>query len=251
MVTVKSEREIQLMRAAGKTTAKILDAMCQVAKPGVSTWDLDQLAEKMCKEAGVTPAFKGYHGFPACVCISVNDEVVHGIPSKKRVLKDGDIVGLDFGVIQDGWFGDTARSVAIGKVTPAAEKLLKVTQESLMKGIAEAKVGNRVFDIGHAVQSHAEAAGYSVVREFVGHGIGRALHEDPQVPNYGPKGKGMVLKAGMVIAIEPMINAGRPDVRVLGDGWTAVTTDKSLSAHFEHTVAITEAGPIILTALDG
>jgi methionyl aminopeptidase len=251
MVNVKSEREIQLMRAAGKTTAKILDAMCQMAKPGISTWDLDQLAEKMCKEAGVTPAFKGYHGFPACVCISVNDEVVHGIPSKKRVLKDGDIVGLDFGVIQEGWFGDTARSVAVGKVTPAAEKLLKITQESLMKGIAEAKVGNRVFDIGHAVQTHAEAAGYSVVREFVGHGIGRALHEDPQVPNYGPKGKGMALKAGMVIAIEPMINAGRPDVRVLGDGWTAVTTDKSLSAHFEHTVAITEAGPVILTALDG
>lgn len=251
MVNVKSEREIQLMRAAGKTTAKILDAMCHAAKPGVSTWDLDQLAEKMCREAGVTPAFKGYHGFPACVCISVNDEVVHGIPSKKRVLQDGDIVGLDFGVVQEGWYGDTARSVAIGKVAPEAEKLLKITQESLMKGIAEAKPGNRVFDIGHAVQAHAEASGYSVVREFVGHGIGRALHEDPQVPNYGPKGKGMVLKAGMVLAIEPMINAGRPDVRVLKDGWTAVTTDRSLSAHFEHTVAITENGPLILTALEG
>ncbi|MBS1961941.1 MAG: type I methionyl aminopeptidase [Bdellovibrionales bacterium] len=249
MVTVKSEREIELMRAAGLTTARILDAMCQMAKPGVSTWDLDHLAETMCKEAGVTPAFKGYHGFPACVCISVNDEVVHGIPSKKRVLKDGDIVGLDFGVIKDGWYGDTARSVAIGKVAPEAEKLLKITQESLLRGIAEAKPGNRVFDIGHAVQAHAEAAGFSVVREFVGHGIGRALHEDPQVPNYGPKGKGMVLKTGMVLAIEPMINAGRPDVRVLQDGWTAVTTDKSLSAHFEHTVAITENGPVILTAL--
>jgi methionyl aminopeptidase len=250
MVTVKSEREIELMSAAGKTTAQILDAMCRQVRPGISTWDLDQMGEKMCKEAGVIPAFKGYHGFPGCVCISVNDEVVHGIPSKKRVLKDGDIVGLDFGVIQEGWYGDTARSVAVGKVTPAAEKLLKITQESLMKGIAEAKAGNRVFDIGHAVQAHAEASGFSVVREFVGHGIGRALHEDPQVPNYGPKGKGMVLKVGMVIAIEPMINAGKPEVRVLADGWTAVTTDRSLSAHFEHTVAITENGPIVLTAFD-
>jgi len=249
MVTVKTDREIELMRAAGKTTAVILDAMCREVKPGVSTWDLDQIAEEMCRKAGVIPAFKGYHGFPACVCISVNEEVVHGIPSKKRVLKEGDIVGLDFGVIQEGWFGDTARSVAVGKVSPAAEALLRITQESLLKGIAQAKPGNRVFDIGHAVQSHAEAAGFSVVREFVGHGIGRALHEDPQVPNYGPKGKGMVLKAGMVLAIEPMINAGTPDVRVLKDGWTAVTTDRSLSAHFEHTVAITENGPVILTSL--
>jgi len=251
MVTVKSDREIKLMRAAGKTTAIILDAMCREVRPGISTWDLDQIGERMCREAGVTPAFKGYSGFPGCVCISVNEEVVHGIPTKKRVLKQGDIVGLDFGVIQEGWYGDTARSVAVGKISSDAEKLLKVTQESLMKGIAEAKPGNRVFDIGHAVQTHAEAAGFSVVREFVGHGIGRALHEDPQVPNYGPKGKGMVLKVGMVIAIEPMINAGKPGVRVLSDGWTAVTTDRSLSAHFEHTVAITENGPVILTALEG
>ena len=251
MVTVKSDREIKLMRAAGKTTAIILDAMCCEVRPGISTWDLDQIGERMCREAGVTPAFKGYSGFPGCVCISVNEEVVHGIPTKKRVLKQGDIVGLDFGVIQEGWYGDTARSVAVGKISSDAEKLLKVTQESLMKGIAEAKPGNRVFDIGHAVQTHAEAAGFSVVREFVGHGIGRALHEDPQVPNYGPKGKGMVLKVGMVIAIEPMINAGKPGVRVLSDGWTAVTTDRSLSAHFEHTVAITENGPVILTALEG
>ena len=251
MVTVKSDREIKLMRAAGKTTAIILDAMCREVRPGISTWDLDQIGERMCREAGVTPAFKGYSGFPGCVCISVNEEVVHGIPTKKRVLKQGDIVGLDFGVIQEGWYGDTARSVAVGKISSDAEKLLKVTQESLMKGIAEAKPGNRFFDIGHAVQTHAEAAGFSVVREFVGHGIGRALHEDPQVPNYGPKGKGMVLKVGMVIAIEPMINAGKPGVRVLSDGWTAVTTDRSLSAHFEHTVAITENGPVILTALEG
>ncbi len=250
MVTIKSDREIELMRRAGKTTATMLDALCRMVKPGVSTWDIDHLAEEMCKEAGVIPAFKGYHGFAGCVCISVNEEVVHGIPSKKRILKEGDIVGLDFGVIQEGWFGDTARTVPVGKITPAAEKLLKVTQESLMRGIAAAKPGNRVFDIGYAIQSYVEEFGYSVVREFVGHGIGRALHEDPQVPNYGPKGKGMVLKAGMVIAIEPMINAGKADVRVLSDGWTAVTTDESLSAHFEHTVAITENGPVILTSLD-
>ncbi len=250
MVTVKTEREIELMRKAGLTTARILDAMCRMVVPGVSTWDLDRFAESECKSAGVIPAFKGYHGFPACICISVNDEVVHGIPSKKRLLKEGDIVGIDFGVIQDGWFGDTARSVAVGKVSPGAEKLLAATRESLMRGIAEAKPGNRVFDIGAAVQGYVEEFGFSVVREFVGHGIGRALHEDPQVPNYGPKGKGMVLKAGMVLAIEPMINAGKPEVRVLEDGWTAVTKDRSLSAHFEHTVAITDSGPRILTLLE-
>ncbi len=250
MVTLKSDREIELMREAGRITAQILDEMCRAASPGVSTWDLDQIAERRCKELGVIPAFKGYSGFPACVCISVNDEVVHGIPSKKRVLKDGDIVGLDFGVIKDGWHGDTARSIPIGRIDPKTEKLLTVTRESLMRGIAEAKPGNRVFDIGYAIQNYVEGFGFSVVREFVGHGIGRALHEDPQVPNYGPKGKGMVLKAGMVIAIEPMINAGKPDVKVLQDGWTAVTLDKSLSAHFEHTIAITENGPRILTSLD-
>lgn len=251
MVTLKSEREIELMRIAGLTTARILDAMCQMVQPGVSTWDLDRYAELECKKLGVIPTFKGYHGFPGCVCISVNDEVVHGIPSKKRILKEGDIVGLDFGVTQDGWNGDTARTVGVGKVSPEAEKLMKVTQESLLRGIAEAKAGNRVFDIGHAVQTHAEGFGYSVVREFVGHGIGRELHEDPQVPNYGPKGKGLLLKVGMVLAIEPMINAGKADVKVLQDGWTAVTTDRSLSAHFEHTVAITEKGPVILTSLQG
>jgi len=250
MVNLKSEREIELMKVAGHTTAMILDAMCRMVQPGVSTWDLDQFAEKKCKELGVIPTFKGYHGFPACVCISVNDEVVHGIPSKKRVLKEGDIVGLDFGVTQDGWNGDTARTVGVGKVTPAAEKLMKITQEALLRGIAEAKPGNRVFDIGHAIQSYVEGFGFSVVREFVGHGIGRALHEDPQVPNYGSKGKGMLLKAGMVLAIEPMINAGKPEVKVLQDGWTAVTTDRSLSAHFEHTVAITEKGPVILTSIN-
>jgi methionyl aminopeptidase len=247
MITLKSDRELSLMRKAGELTALILDQMCKMAAPGMTTGELDKFAESRCKELGVIPVFKGYHGYPACVCISVNDEVVHGIPSKKRVLKDGDIVGLDFGVAYQGWFGDTARTVAVGKITPAAQKLIDVTRDSLMKGIDQCREGNRVFDIGHAVQNHVEHHGFSVVREFVGHGIGQALHEDPQIPNYGPKGKGLPLKIGMVLAIEPMVNAGRHEVKVLNDGWTAVTQDNSLSAHFEHTVAITPDGPQILT----
>lgn len=249
MIQLKSERELDLMRKAGHITATILDEMCQMVAPGVTTWDLDQLAEKRCKEFKVVPAFKGYHGFPACVCISVNDEVVHGIPNKKKVLNDGDIVGLDFGVIADGWYGDTARTVAVGKASPDAQKLMEVTRESLLRGLDQAREGNRLFDIGHAIQNYVEGFGFSVVREFVGHGIGRALHEEPQVPNFGPKGKGLQLKIGMVLAIEPMINAGGHQVRVLNDGWTAVTADRSLSAHFEHTVAITQKGPEILTAI--
>ncbi len=237
------------MRKAGAIVARILDDMAQMAAPGISTGELDRFAESRIKELGAKPAFKGYNGFPACVCISVNQEVVHGIPSNKRILKEGDIVGLDFGVIYDGWYGDSARTVAVGKITSEAQKLLDVTRESLYRGIAECREGNRVFDIGHAVQNYVENFGYGVVREFVGHGIGRALHEDPQVPNYGPKGKGPALKVGMVLAIEPMINAGSHEVKVLKDGWTAVTTDNSLSAHFEHTVAITANGPEILTSL--
>lgn len=249
MIYLKSERELNLMRKAGGIVARILDDMAQMAAPGISTGELDRFAESRIKELGAKPAFKGYNGFPACVCISVNQEVVHGIPSNKRILKDGDIVGLDFGVVYDGWYGDSARTVAVGKISPEAQKLLDVTKESLYRGIAECREGNRVFDIGHAVQNYVENFGYGVVREFVGHGIGRALHEDPQVPNYGPKGKGPALKVGMVLAIEPMINAGSHEVKVLKDGWTAVTTDNSLSAHFEHTVAITPNGPEILTAL--
>lgn len=249
MVTLKSSRELELMRVAGRATAQILDEMVQRVAPGVTTGELDRYAAKRCQELGVVPAFKGYHGFPGCICISVNDEVVHGIPSDKRVLQEGDIVGIDFGVKHQGWFGDSARSVAVGQIRPETQRLLDVTRESLMKGVEACRAGNRVFDIGHAVQNYVETAGFSVVREFVGHGIGRALHEDPQVPNYGPKGKGMLLQVGMVLAIEPMINAGKPDVRVLKDGWTAVTVDKSMSAHFEHTVAITENGPEILTRL--
>ncbi len=249
MINLKSERELELMRKAGGIVARILDEMCQMAKPGVTTGELDRFAELRTKELGALPAFKGYHGFPASVCISVNEEVVHGIPSKKRILKDGDIVGLDFGVIYDGWFGDSARTVGVGTISGDARKLLDVTSESLNRGIEQAKAGNRVFDIGHAVQNYVEGFGYSVVREFVGHGIGRALHEEPQVPNYGPKGKGLQLKVGMVLAIEPMINAGSHEVKVLSDGWTAVTQDRSLSAHFEHTVAITPNGPEILTRI--
>jgi methionyl aminopeptidase len=238
------------MRKSGKITAQILDEIVKMVKPGVTTYDLDKHAEARCKDLGALPAFKGYQGFPATVCISVNDEVVHGIPSKKRVLKEGDIVGLDFGVKYEGYFGDSARTVAVGKISPQAQKLMDVTRDGMFKGIEQCREGNRVFDIGHAIQNYVEAFGYSVVRNFVGHGIGKALHEDPQVPNYGPKGKGMLLKAGMVLAIEPMINIGGADVDVLSDGWTAVTVDHSLSAHFEHTVAITPNGPEILTQLE-
>ncbi|MEO5969370.1 MAG: type I methionyl aminopeptidase [Bdellovibrionia bacterium] len=249
MITLKSERELVLMRKACRATAQILHEMTEMARPGMSTGELDRYAESRCKDLKVKPAFKGYHGFPATVCISVNDEVVHGIPSLKRILNDGDIVGLDFGVSVDGWFGDSAKTVVIGKCAPEVRQLVDVTAESLNQGIQECREGNRVFDIGHAVQNYVEKYGYGVVREFVGHGIGRALHEEPQVPNYGPKGKGVLLKVGMVLAIEPMINAGSHEVKVLKDGWTAVTVDHSLSAHFEHTVAITANGPEILTVI--
>lgn len=235
------------MRRAGSVVAQILLEISDLVKPGATTADLDLFAQTRTKELGAKPAFKGYHGFPATLCVSVNEEVVHGIPSKKRILKDGDIVGIDFGVILDGWFGDSARTFPVGKVSHEAEKLLEITEKSLYLGIEQARPGNHLFDIGHAVQNFVESHGYSVVREFVGHGIGKSLHEDPQVPNFGIRGKGMLLKPGMVLAIEPMINAGKPEVRVLSDGWTAVTVDKALSAHFEHTVAITEKGPEILT----
>jgi len=249
MISLKSERELGQMRKAGQIVAQILDEMVKMAQPGISTGELDRYAESRCKDLKVVPAFKGYHGFPATVCISVNDEVVHGIPSPKRMLKAGDIVGLDFGVSYEGWYGDSARTVAIGLVSKEAKRLMDVTEESLKKGIEQCFEGNRVFDIGHAVQNYVEGFGYSVVREFVGHGIGRALHEEPQVPNYGPKGKGLLLKSGMVVAIEPMINAGSHEVKVLKDGWTAVTVDHSLSVHFEHTVAITARGPEVLTLI--
>jgi len=247
VVLLKSPAELEKMRRAGAVVAQVLVEIAELVKPGATTADLDLFAQTRTKELGAKPAFKGYHGFPATLCVSVNEEVVHGIPSKKRILKEGDIVGIDFGVILDGWFGDSARTFAVGKIAPEAQKLLEITEKSLHLGIEQARAGQHLFDIGHAVQNFVESHGYSVVREFVGHGIGKSLHEDPQVPNFGIRGKGMLLKPGMVLAIEPMINAGKPEVRVLSDGWTAVTVDKALSAHFEHTVAITEQGPEILT----
>jgi len=247
MISIKSESEIEAMRKSGHYVALVLEELSEKILPGVTTLELDQYAEKRCKDFGVRPAFKGYQGFPGCLCISINDEIVHGIPSSKRKLAEGDIVGVDFGVIDQGWFGDSARTFAVGKISPKAQDLMDVTKKSLELGIEQCVPGNRLFDIGHAIQNYVEGHGYSVVREFVGHGIGRALHEEPQVPNFGTKGKGLLLKEGMVIAIEPMVNIGKPQVRVLSDGWTAVTADKSLSAHFEHTIAIRSTGPDVLT----
>lgn len=250
MVQLKSVAEVEKMKKAGSIVAQVLREIEELVKPGATTFDLDLFAQTRTKELGAKPAFKGYHGFPATLCVSVNEEVVHGIPSKKRILKDGDIVGIDFGVILDGWFGDSARTFPVGRVSDDALKLLEITEKSLYLGIEAATTGNHLFDIGYSIQNYVESFGYSVVREFVGHGIGKNLHEDPQVPNFGAKGKGMVLKPGMVLAIEPMINAGKPEVRVLADGWTAVTADKKLSAHFEHTIAITEKGTEILTKIE-
>lgn len=247
MVQLKSKSEIEKMRKAGQIVGQILFELGDLVKPGVSTADLDLFAQLRTKELGAKPAFKGYQGFPGTLCVSVNEEVVHGIPSKKRLLSEGDIISLDFGVILDGWYGDSAKTFCVGKVSSEIEKLVKTTEKSLHLGIEQAKVGNHLFDIGFAIQNFVESHGFSVVREFVGHGIGRNLHEDPQVPNYGAKGKGMLLKPGMVLAIEPMINAGKPEVKVLNDGWTAVTADRKWSAHFEHTIAITEQGVEILT----
>lgn len=250
MVQLKSKSEIAQMRKAGIVTGQILLELGEMVKPGVSTADLDLFAQVRTKELGAKPAFKGYQGFPGTLCVSVNEEVVHGIPSKKKILNEGDIIGIDFGVILDGWYGDSAKTFCVGKVSSEIEKLVKTTEKSLYLGIEQVKAGNHLFDIGFAIQNFVESHGFSVVREFVGHGIGRSLHEDPQIPNYGTKGKGMLLKPGMVIAIEPMINAGKPEVKVLSDGWTAVTADRKWSAHFEHTIAITEQGYEILTLVE-
>ncbi|MGE5445823.1 MAG: type I methionyl aminopeptidase [Ignavibacteriales bacterium] len=251
MIFLKSAEEIDKMRAASQVVVGVLERLKEEAKAGVSTWDLDRIAEELSRREGATPAFKGYRGYPASVCFAINDEVVHGIPSRNKILKDGDILSLDFGAYLDGFYGDSAITVPVGKASALAERLLRVTRDSLYKGIEMARPGNRLFDISRAIQSCVDNEGFSVVRAFVGHGIGRKLHEDPQVPNFVPEngnwGKGIKLKAGMVIAIEPMVNVGRPDVRVLSDGWTAVTVDGTLSAHFEHTVAILEEGPRILT----
>jgi methionyl aminopeptidase len=247
-VVLKSSTEIEKMRRAGKVVREVLEHVRSLVKPGATTLELDKAAEKRMTELGAKPAFKGYHGFPAVLCTSINSEVVHGIPSNKRVLKEGDIVSIDCGAIIDGYYGDSAITVPVGeKIDPKTVRLLNATQASLQAAIDAVKPGATLGDIGHAVQTVVEAEGFSVVRDFVGHGIGSNMHEDPQVPNYGEAGRGMKLRAGMVIAIEPMVNAGKPEVRVLKDGWTAVTDDGSMSAHFEHTVAVTDTGARILT----
>ncbi len=247
-IVCKSPAEIEKMRRAGHIVREVLDALREAVKPGITTMDLERIAEKMIRDSGAKPAFKGYYDYPCVLCTSINQEIVHGIPSEKRVLKDGDIVSIDCGTVLDGYYGDAALTVPVGsELSPELAKLLKVTEESLYKGIEAAKIGATVGDVGAAVQQWVEAAGFSVVREFVGHGIGTRLHEDPQVPNYGTQGHGPRLREGMVLAIEPMVNAGGPASRLLADKWTAVTEDGSCSAHFEHCVAVTNDGPVILT----
>jgi len=249
MIHLKSAREIETMKGASKIVAEILAELREVVRDGATTADVDKIAEDLTLKKKAKPAFKGYRGFPASLCISVNDQVVHGIPSPKRVLKNGDIVGLDFGVIYDGYYGDSAVTVAIGEVSPEIDRLLKVTEQCLHKAIEQAVAGNFISDVSGAVQKLAEANNYGIVREFCGHGIGRSLHEDPPVLNYVQNGKGPKIKAGLVLAIEPMINLGTDKVRVLEDGWTVITADGKPSAHFEHTVAVTPNGPEILTKL--
>jgi len=247
----KSGAELEKMRRSGQIVRQVLEATRTVVAPGVSTMDLERVAEKKISELGAVSAFKGYHDYPRVLCTSINNEIVHGIPSEKRKLKAGDIVSIDCGVVLDGYYGDSAITVAVGgdeALKPELKKLLDVTEASLKRAIEKMRIGNTVGDVGAAVQDIVEANGFSVVREFVGHGIGTKLHEDPQVPNYGSYGTGMKLREGMVFAIEPMVNAGKPGSRVLDDHWTAVTEDGSYSAHFEHCVAVTKNGPLVLTA---
>jgi len=246
MIICKSAAEIERLRRSGKIVRGLLEELRERVQPGVSTLDLEKYIERRIAQLGARPAFKGYRGYPCCLCASVNSEVIHGIPSERR-LKGGDILSLDMGVVVDGYYGDSAITVPVGEISESTQRLLRVTQESLQLAIDQARLGNRLGDICATVQRHVEENGYSVVREFVGHGIGRQLHEEPQIPNFGQPGHGPVLKQGMVLAIEPMVNAGGPAVRVLADNWTAVTADGTLSAHFEHMVAVTRNGPDILT----
>jgi methionyl aminopeptidase len=249
MITLKTTEAIEKIRVAGRQAMEVLVYLGEFVKEGTRTIDLEELCEAKLRRANnMKAAFKGYNGYPFCLCVSVNDEVVHGMPGE-RVLKKGDIVSLDFGILHEGFYGDAAMTFGVGKLPGAVERLLTVTEDSLYLGIDQAREGNRLHDISYAVQSHVEAAGFSVVREFVGHGIGTNLHEEPQIPNYGARGTGVRLKKGMVLAIEPMVNMGGSDVVIRENGWTAATKDGSLSAHFEHTVAITENGPAILSRL--
>ncbi len=244
----KSPKEIEKMRRSGQMVRQVLNHVKALVVPGATTMDLEKAAEKLIADLGAKPAFKGYYGYPCVLCTSINEEIVHGIPSDKRVMNAGDIVSIDCGVVFDGYYGDAAITVPVGdSLSTELKKLLKVTEESLYKGIEQVKIGNTIGHVGAAIQKHVEAAGFSVVREFVGHGIGTKLHEAPQIPNFGKKGQGAELTEGMVLAIEPMVNSGRPEAKVLGDKWTAVTVDGSYSAHFEHCVAVTKQGPAILT----
>jgi methionyl aminopeptidase len=248
VIVCRSAAELEKMRAAGRLVGEVLTELTARVAPGVATAALDEIAEELIRRAGAIPAFKGYHGYPATICASINEEVIHGIPSGRRILNEGDVISIDVGASLDGYYGDSAVTLPVAAVSEQAATLLRVTEESLYKAIERVRVGARISDLGHAVQHHVEAYGFSVVREFVGHGIGQRMHEEPQVPNYGEPGRGPRLTEGMVLAIEPMVNAGKPAVKVLADGWTAVTRDGSLSAHFEHTVAVTADGPWILTA---
>lgn len=248
MVHIKSTQDIEKIRIASQIVANTLQLLGQYVQTGITTLELDAIAESEIRKTGARPAFKGYRGFPRTLCVSINEEIVHGIPSKRK-LNDGDIVSLDLGAIWDGFYGDAARTFAVGTITKDAERLIEVTRQSLKIAIDQAREGNRIGDIGFAVQRFVESHGYSVVREFVGHGIGRNLHEDPQIPNYGKPGQGPRIKTGMVFAIEPMVCQGGPDVEILADNWTAITRDRSLAAHFEHSLAITENGPVVLSEL--
>ena len=248
MVIRKSKTEIEKMKAAGRIVGEVLNRLSGMVKSGVTTKDLDRVAERMILDAGAIPTFKGYHGYPASICASVNDEVVHGIPGKRR-LKDGDIIGIDCGATYQGYVGDAAVTVPVGEVSDELARLLVATRESLYQAIEKCRVGNKLGDVGSAVQCYVEPMGYSVVRNYCGHGVGRAMHEEPQVPNYGDPGSGKTLQEGWVLAIEPMVNLGNHNVRTLSDGWTVVTVDGRPSAHFEHTVAVTREGPRILTSL--
>lgn len=245
-IRIKTPEEFVILREAGRILAAIVADLKSSLKPGMTTLDVDLLAESLVARSNVKAAFKGYHGFPANACVSVNEEVVHGIPGK-RVIKENDLVSIDMGIVYKGYFSDMAITVGVGSLDASRQKLLDVTRQALLKGIAEARPGNRLGDISHAIQKYVEAKGFSIVRDFVGHGIGQELHEDPEIPNYGAPHQGVLLQAGMVFAIEPMVNMGRFGIKILEDGWTAVTIDKKPSAHFEHTIAITESGPVVLT----
>lgn len=246
MIIYKSTEEIQSMRRSNQIVAKILSELGMMIKPGIQTKDLDEHAERRTREMGAVPAFKGYRGYPASLCTSINEEIVHGIPSS-RILRSGDIISLDFGVVFNGFYGDAAVTYPVGEITPQAERLIATARDAFYKGMAKIKEGNRLSDISHAIQGHVEAQGFSVIRSFVGHGIGFSLHEEPQVPNFGTQGRGPKLRPGMVLAIEPMIASGSWEVEILSDNWTAVTKDRGLSAHYEHTVALTQDGAEILS----